>query len=54
MKKFKYWNNKNCHRGELLAEIEAKDILEADEKFKEKTGLVVVKCPWIGCEILET
>ena len=51
--KFKYWNNKQSARGSLLLEVSANDILEADKELKEKTGLDVIKCPWIGCEILK-
>lgn len=46
--KFKYIDNK---KHEVLLEVEAETIAEADEKLKDKTGLNAVKCPWIGCQI---
>ena len=53
--KFKYWNNKTKARESLLFEvvIDDGDILKADKLFKEKTGLDIIKCPWIGCEIVK-
>ncbi len=46
---FVYWSNKEMWHGSKLAEIKAKNILEADKLFQEQTGLDPSKIPWIGC-----
>jgi hypothetical protein len=49
---FKYWNNSKIYHGELLAEIVANSITEADAKFVSLTKLNPVKCSWIGVECI--
>jgi hypothetical protein len=46
MKKFLF----NNHQTNTSLLIEAKDIISADQIYKEKTGLSVVNHPYIGCE----
>lgn len=48
-KKYKYTNHKT---GEII-EIYSHDIIAADKIYKEKIGIKVEKCSYIGCEIIE-
>lgn len=49
--RFVYWSNKGVWHQEKLAEIEADNILEADQKFEAQTGFNPVKNVWIGCAV---
>ena len=49
---FHYWSNKTKAHEELLAQIEAKDIAEADKVFRDKTGMNPSKTPWVGCIVV--
>lgn len=48
--KYKYFNKKVVPP-ELLFEVVANDILEADKLLEEKTKYNPLKNPWIGCQI---
>ena len=46
---YTYWNNRLKYHGELLDQIQAKSITEADKIFEEKHQIDLIKSPWIGC-----
>ena len=48
MVKYIYIDNRT---GKPIFECDADDILVADEQLKKNTGFIVMKCPFIGCEI---
>lgn len=48
MNTYTYFDHK---KEQLLLQVEAENILEADKVFKEKTGIDAVKAPYIGCSI---
>jgi hypothetical protein len=49
MTKFIYWNNSKEWHEEILAEITADSITEADKLFEEQTGINPNK-PTIACQ----
>jgi len=54
MKTYYYWNNNLTGESRLMFQCEAEDILAADKKFLDSTGLNVVKCAHIGCTFSES
>lgn len=51
VKTFKYWNNKAGWHSELMAEIQAADIVAADKIFETQHSLVIIKTHWISCSL---
>ncbi len=51
MKTFTYWDNSKIWHGKQLFQCQSEDILQADEKLKEVTGIVAVKNPWVSCTV---
>lgn len=51
MKKYQYVDNQNYPDVQILLEVEAENILEADEVYKKMFGVDVKKHPWVGCKI---
>ena len=52
MNKYVYTDNTK-HDSKIVFCCEAKDILEADKAYKEKTGKDVMKQPHVGCQIIK-
>jgi hypothetical protein len=54
MNKYTYWSNEKGWHSSLLAEIDAKNISEADEIFQTQTGIDPRKVPSVGVAISDT
>jgi hypothetical protein len=47
---YRYWDN---NTGKVTFDVDAEDLLAADEAFEKATGLNPLKHPWIGVEIVK-